>query len=91
VRRADGKHLDFALHVNSSLDEKGLAAIYNPTDHAITEEIVLPLYFTGLKRTASAKGPDGKVSKVKIDEAGKVRLTVTVPPMDMTWLVFSAS
>ena len=89
VRRADGKHLDFALHVNSGLAEKGFVSIYNPTDRAITEEIVLPLYYTGLKETASAKGPDGKITTIKMDPRGRARFKVTVPAMDMTWMAFS--
>jgi len=88
VRRADGKHLDVALHANSLLSEPALAVVYNPTDHPITEELTLPLYYSGLSDAATVH--DNKESHVvRLDWQCQVRLKLTVPAMGVKSLVFS--
>jgi len=70
-RRAEGRDLDWMLHVNPKLKEKGLLAAYNPTNHAIAKTIRLPLYCTGLARAAfirdGEKPPRRCVSRNSVD------------------------
>ncbi|XAM00338.1 hypothetical protein OT109_02905 [Phycisphaeraceae bacterium D3-23] len=51
-RRADGRDLDWVLHVNPGLDEKGMLCVYNPLDHDVTKKLRVNLYYTGLADTA---------------------------------------
>lgn len=82
VRRADGRHLDMALHVNSRLPERAMAVVYNPTKQAMTEELTFPLYYTGLTEKAVViDEDDGKAKSVSLDREFKVRFKVTVPAM----------
>ncbi|MEZ6092739.1 MAG: hypothetical protein R3C03_00660 [Pirellulaceae bacterium] len=47
-RRADGRRLDWMLHVNPELEVKGMLCVFNPTDHELTETITVDLYYTGI-------------------------------------------
>lgn len=87
LRRADGRDLDGILHVNPTLPEKGLAVFYNPTDKELTREVVLPLYYTGLTKTAKIRVNDGRAKSVSLARDFSVRVQITVPAQGMTWLV----
>ena len=78
VRRPDGQGLDAILHANPAGGpgkEKGVFFVYNPTDRAITANISVPLYYTGLDTTATVsqgtKG-DGSKSSGSGDDGGFV-------------------
>jgi len=79
VRRADGRHLDVALHVNSRLNEKAMAVVFNPTDHPITEELTLPMYYTGLTSSVNVLDEsEGKTKAAILDREFRIKLKVTV-------------
>ena len=59
LRRADGRDLDYLLHVNPRLARKGFLMVYNPLDHAVEKTIRVPLYYTGLTATAQVRERDG--------------------------------
>jgi hypothetical protein len=86
VRRPDGRDLDCMLHVNSQLKEKGLAMIYNPTDHEIEKPFTLPLYYTGLSESAHIREKDSKPVLYTLDREYKVRVPVKLGPHSVTWL-----
>jgi len=81
VRRADGRHLDIALHVNSRLQEPALAVVYNPTDHPITEDLTLPLHYSGLIDKAHVEEEGGKSWSLALDRESNARFRVTIPAM----------
>lgn len=87
ARRADGRDVDFIVHVNPRLPEKALAAIYNPLDEPATRTLRLPLYYTGLTTTARIRQEDGEQREFPLDRAGRATVDVTVPARGMTWLV----
>lgn len=87
LRRADGRDLDGVLHVNPALKEKGLAVFYNPTDKAITREVVLPLYYTGLTKSAKVRLNDSRAKSVSLARDFTARVTITVPAQGMAWIV----
>ncbi len=86
LRRADGVKLDGILHVNPELDEKGLAAFWNPSERAVTEDVVLPLRYTGAKDVARITQEGGRSRAVKLDTGGNARVRLTVPARGVTWL-----
>src|SRR3569832_473374 len=45
LRRADGRDLDYILHVNPSLEECGMLMVWNPLDVAVKKTIRVPLYY----------------------------------------------
>ncbi len=87
VRRADGHNLDVILHVNPSLATKGLAMIYNPGDETLEQEIVLPLYYTGLSNETVIAEQDGKPIKMKLDRQDRITLRPKVAARSATWFV----
>ncbi|MET1056728.1 MAG: alpha-galactosidase [Pedobacter sp.] len=87
LRRADGRDWDGILHVHPAGKEKGLAMLYNPTSEMITRKIVLPLYYSGLKKNAFIREMDGKAKRYTLDPNGKATLTVKIPANGNTWLV----
>lgn len=85
VRRADGQNLDCILHVNPTLKEKGLAMVWNPTDREMTQEIRLPLYYTGLKDTARISLEDGKAQEMKLERDYSITIKAKVPARSCLW------
>jgi hypothetical protein len=88
VRRADGRDLDVALHANPALDEPAMAVVYNPTNHAITRELTLPLYYAGFTDAVKVVDEDGHVKTSHVDREFRLRLKVTVPAMGVASYVF---
>lgn len=86
VRRPDGRDLDVILHVNPRLAEKGLAVIYNPLDHEVRKTITLPLYYTGLNKTAVIREEDGKLRRYALDREYRVQVPVQVPARGSMYL-----
>lgn len=86
VRRPDGRDIDCILHVNPALKTRGLAMIYNPLSHTVTRDLTLPLYYTGLTRTARIRQQDGKPKTYRLDRRLNVTVPVTVPARGRTWL-----
>jgi len=86
VRRADGRNLDAVLHVNPALPTKAMAVIYNPIEKPLRQEVVLPLYYSGLKNSARVRINDGPEARYALDDARHLKLTVEVPPKACAWV-----
>ena len=80
LRRADGREIDYFLHVNPLLEEKGLLVIYNPKDRDVEKTLRIPLYYCGLNDTAEifeAESSQGTLHP--LDKYDTVELPVRVP------------
>jgi hypothetical protein len=87
LRRADGRDLDYMLHVNPHLEEKGLLVVFNPLDHAVRKTLRIPLYYTGVTRTARIREQEGESRTYHLDRDYTVQIEVQVPPSGVTWFV----
>jgi len=87
LRRADGRDLDYFLHVNPAGNEKGLLMVYNPLEQEVTRTLRVPLYYTGKTDTASVSERDGAARTFKLDRAYDIELLVNVPARGVTWFV----
>ncbi len=87
LRRADARDIDGILHVNPALPEKGLAVFYNPTGQTMTQDMELPLYYTGLQSKAHIRQEEGTEKAYSLDRRSNVRLSVTIQPQSSTWFV----
>lgn len=90
LRRADGRDWDGWLHVNSSLDERALAMIYNPLEEPIQRRIRLPLYYTGLTNRAVIEGEDGHSETVALGRDYSAETAVSVPARGRVRLIVRA-
>lgn len=87
LRRPDGRDLDYQLHVNTHLKEKGLVMVYNPTNNEVEKEIRLLLYYTGLTKFANIREQEGKMANYEIERDYSVTVPVKMAPKSFTWFV----
>jgi hypothetical protein len=87
-RRADAQQLDWMLHVNPQLEEKGLLAVFNPLPEPRTETLHVPLYYTGLHGHAQIIDANGTRSAILVDRHTPVSLEITVPGRSMSYTIF---
>ena len=84
-RRADGRDLDWMLHVNPKLEEKGMLVVFNPLDREVTTTLSVNLYYTGLTDTAKLTGAGGESVTLWLARDYTVPVEVTVPAGGMSW------
>jgi hypothetical protein len=87
VRRPDGRDIDCMLHVNPALKEKGLAMVYNPLSEPVKRTLKLPLYYTGLTRTARIREREGAPKTYRLDREGNTEVPVNIPARGSSWFV----
>jgi len=86
-RRADGRDLDWMLHVNPRLRTRGLLAVFNPLQRPVTKTIRVDLYYTGLVETARVRARGGAPKTHRLARDHSIALEVAVPAEGMTWYV----
>lgn len=79
LRRPDGRDWDGILHVDPQLDIKGYALLYNPTGKELHRTIRLPLYYTGLTKTAHIQVGDDAPVELELTRSYKVEIRVRIP------------
>jgi hypothetical protein len=84
-RRADGRDLDWMLHVNPKLETNGMLVVFNPLDREITRTLDLDLYFTGLTESARVAPMGGAETAHPLQRGTRLQLPVTVPAGGMFW------
>lgn len=86
-RRADARDVDWMLHANPQLKEKGMLVVFNPLKKAVDKEIKVNLHYTGItnKVRVSREGAPATTLKLHPDETVQVR--VQIPAEGMSWYV----
>lgn len=85
-RRADGREVDYLIHVNPRLKTRALVMIHNPLPTAVERELDLPLYYTGLTDEVFVRVEGGKATRHKLDREYQLNLSIKVPANSRTWL-----
>jgi hypothetical protein len=88
-RRADGRDLDWMLHVNPKLNHRGLLVVFNPRGEPVQKRLQVNLYYTGLTDNARIRIGEGPWQTYQLDRKFRVSIPVEVGPQDMTYLVIS--
>lgn len=88
LRRADGRDIDYVLHVNPEGPEKGMLVVFNPTTSAVRREIEAPLHYGGLSGKATASAPGKAPVSIALDSHQVGKVTVDVPAGGFTYVVF---
>lgn len=86
-RRADGRDLDWMLHVNPRLKHKGMLAVFNPTAAPVARSLPVNLYYTGLTDSATVTGAEGASQRMEIGRDYGVNIKVAVPAGGFAWYV----
>jgi len=86
-RRADARDLDWMLHVNPKLKEKGMLVVFNPLREHVTKKLRVNLYYTGLTDAARIREQGGTAKRFKLSRDYSVELPVQVAAQGMNWFV----
>ena len=86
-RRADGRDLDWILHVNPRLNNRGMLCVYNPLSNDVTKTIRVNLYYTGLSGQVEVGSEDGTSAIHDLNGDYSIELEVSVPAKGMSWYV----
>ncbi|MFH1919272.1 MAG: hypothetical protein ABIP48_05200 [Planctomycetota bacterium] len=86
-RRADGRDLDWMLHVNPTLEHKGMLVVFNPLNEPVKKTIRVNLYYTGLTDKAEIRDRAGAVSTHQFNRDFSVEIPVEIGPEGFTWFV----
>jgi hypothetical protein len=89
LRRPDGRDWDGFVHVNPQGDEKALAFFYNPLDEPIERELRIPLYYSGLSKTAVMAVEGQHATPIELDRSETATVRVTIPANGRTWILFT--
>lgn len=89
-RRADGRDVDWIMHANPNLKERGLVVVYNPLPQHVERTLTLPLYLTGLTDKAQIRREEGTPQSYTLTRDYKVTVAIKVPARGRTWLVIEA-
>jgi|GEM_PF-1018569 len=84
-RRADGKDIDWMLHVNPSLDHRGMLVVFNPLPEPVEKTLSIPLYYTGLEHKASIHHEGSTPITYSLNRDYTIDLPIHVPANSMTW------
>ncbi len=90
LRRADGRDWDGILHVNPTLDTKGMILLYNPLKEKIKRNLQIPLYYTGLTDQVFVQDSHGKKTGYKLDRKFQMELTVEMDAESYSWFTLSS-
>ncbi|NKB65455.1 MAG: alpha-galactosidase [Candidatus Latescibacteria bacterium] len=86
-RRADGRDLDWMLHVNPRLPHKGMLVIFNPLTKPVERTVSVNLYYTGLTDTVRIRREEGPARKMALSRDYTIGLDVSLEPESSTWYV----
>jgi len=85
-RRADGRELDWMLHVNPRLKNKGMLVVFNPLDRPVEKTIRVNLYYTGLSETARVLRAGGETEVLPLARDYTLELPIRLEPGGFTWV-----
>ena len=86
-RRADGRDLDWMLHVNPSLKHKGMLVVFNPLEESVEKTIRVNLYYTGLSDIAWVREQEDEKKAFKLARDYSINVDVDLKPESFTWFV----
>ncbi|NIA13806.1 MAG: alpha-galactosidase [Nitrospiraceae bacterium] len=86
-RRADGRDVDWMLHVNPALEHKGMLVAFNPLNESVERTLKVNLYYTGLEETARIREREGKPRRFELARDYSVAIEVSLEPQGFTWFV----
>ena len=88
VIRPTMQGLDAWLHVNPATQYKGLLMVFNPTTDIIEKRIAVPLYYTGIVKTALVSEQGEGWRREHLSRDYRVRVQVNLEPQSLTYYIF---
>ena len=81
--------LDGFLHVNSQGEVRGLLVVFNPTEERRSKTLSVPLYYTGITKTARVSAPsdDTRYSHRILSRDYRVNIKVDLDPSSLQYFI----
>lgn len=86
-RRADGQDVDWMLHANPRLPEKGMLVAFNPLDTPVRRTLQVNLYYTGLKDVATLAPEGANPASVRLARDYTVPVELEIPAQGFRWVL----
>lgn len=86
-RRADGRDLDWMLHVNPKLKHNGMLVVFNPLKEPVKKAIRVNLYYTGLTDKAEVRDREGEANTYQLNRDYTIEIPVELGPEGFNWFV----
>jgi hypothetical protein len=87
LRRADGRDWDGWMHVNPKAAIRGMVLLFNPLNESIERSIQIPMYYTGLSKTALVQEQHHPGKRYAISEDHVLHFKTTLRPKGYTWIL----
>jgi hypothetical protein len=86
IRRADLQGWDAMMHVNPFLaTNKGFLVVFNPTNRTVTDNVEVPIYYTGLLNTTKVSHEGGTASSYTVSREYTITIPIQMAPLTITW------
>lgn len=85
-RRADGRHIDWMLHVNPQLDCKAMLVAFNPLDTPAGETLKVNLYYTSLTDVAHLRRNGAAAEEFKLNRQFCIDIPIELPALGSAWI-----
>lgn len=86
-RRADGRDIDWILHVNPSLPTRGMLVVYNPLNEPVERRLKVNLYYTGLSESAEIREQENPATEVRLERDYTVTVPMKLKARSTAWFV----
>jgi hypothetical protein len=91
IKRPTGQGVDAFLHVNPKLPrEKALAMVFNPTTDSLTENLTLPLYYSGLEDVVEVSVGGRAPIEMRLTRDFSLVVSVSLDPKSSTYVLLMA-
>ena len=87
LRRPDGRDWDGIIHVDPYGKQKAFVMLFNPSSERLNRTVSIPLYYSGLDRTATVKDKDGTSKKYTLNRNYEIELPFSIEAGGNTWFV----
>jgi hypothetical protein len=86
-RRADGRDLDWMLHVNPKLEKKGMLVVFNPLKQAVKRTLRVNVYYTGLTDETTVRDMNGDAQVYQLDRVYAIEIPVEMRAESFCWFL----
>ncbi len=88
-RRADGRNVDWLLHVRPGRDPGAMLVAYNPRPHPVAARLRLDFFYSGLRGRIRGEAKDGSSAEYRLDDRCRCEIPVSLPAAGMTAIAFT--
>jgi hypothetical protein len=86
-RRADGRDLDWMLHVNPLLEQKGMLVVFNPLRESVKRTLRVNVYYTGLTDETTVRDMHGDTKVYQLERDYSIRIPVEMSAESFCWFL----